>query len=182
MKLQTLERSARRQVAHWMLGLVLALPFVGCSGKLDLTKPDARSSGGSLAPPKKPDPGATPAPAAAHLLQIIEIEPATGQVRTLLARRVAQALPRRRSSPPGLVWRVQTLNQHGRVLDEVAIADPSRIRAEFSSDGQLAGTSLEKPVVAIPLRLPLLPTAERIRLQNSRGETLGEVAYQQVSP
>jgi hypothetical protein len=121
-----------------------------------------------------------------HLLLVVELELGPRSARLLLARSVDLPLPRRRGPARPEPWRVEVRDESGALLFSAPIADASELRAEFPDErtGELRGTTAQKRVTAVTLRLPLLAAGKQVLIVNAAGGEveLGRVAYPQVTP
>lgn len=169
--------------------ILLAACLAGCAGKAEH---GSGTSGADPAPVQKPAAGPVNAepPRAEpprHLLMVVELEPATRVARTLTSSSVELPLPRRRGPARKAPWRVEVLGTSGQVLYTAPLDDAATVRGEFRDDktGQLTGTTVQRRVAAVTLRLPWLEGASQVRIVsvNEGGDSeLGTVPYPQVTP
>jgi hypothetical protein len=118
---------------------------------------------------------------------VVELELATHAARTLTARSVDLPLPRKRGPREKRPWRVDVLDVSGAVLFSAPLDDAATARGEFRDDetGELRGTTVNKPIAAVTLRLPLLEQAREVLLVRvgERGDSeLGRIPYPKVAP
>lgn len=173
------------RLSVWAKATALAACLSACAGKTEQP-----SGNGDAGPVQKPAAGPvnvvpTSAQPSRHLLMIVELEPATRAARTLSSSSVELPLPKRRGPPRKAPWRAEVLDAAGQVLFTAPLDDAATVRGEFRDDesGALTGTTQQRRVTSVTLRLPWLANAARVRLVSVGDGTdteLGSVPYPRV--